>query len=116
MKTPFLTLLFTAFFITITAQETPQVGDQLMVNGPSNQFYNHVDFPQLNFLVKRGKIANYKSVKGNHVEISHVETDKNGTQYVTLKKKDGGKFFGYLNSVKANYNKSINSGELSVIQ
>ena len=35
------------------------------------------------------------------------------TIHVVLERKDGTKFFGYLKSVKANYNKSIEAGEIA---
>ena len=112
-------LLFTAclsvFTMALSAQDTPVIGDQLIVNSPTGQKYNHVKFPKLNFLVKKGKIANYKSVQGSEVVVSDIKTCNKGTKYVVLEKKDGSKFFGYLKTVKANYDASINSGELSVI-
>ena len=86
----------------VNAQTEPKVGDVLIVKQPSNQYYNHVDFPKLNILVKRGKIASYKS------------EFESGDTYVVLSKKDGSKFFGLKTKVKANYNKAIEAGELKI--
>lgn len=117
MKKFFLTLLFLSFYSLIYAQEKPEIGDELVINTPTGSKYNHIDFPKLNFLVKKGKPANYKNVYGNKVVIEEViNKDNNGNTYVVLKKKNGEKFFGYLSEVKANYNRSIRSGELSTVK
>ena len=98
----------------VNAQTEPKVGDVLIVKQPSNQYYNHVDFPKLNILVKRGKIASYKSEFESEVVIQDVKTKSNGDTYVVLSKKDGSKFFGLKTKVKANYNKAIEAGELKI--
>jgi hypothetical protein len=116
MKKLFFTLLFFGFTISMTAQDTPKVGDVLVINEPYAQTFNHVKFPKLNTLTKRGKVANYKSVYGDHVVISEVMTEDDGTTYVILKQKDGSKFFGIKTAVKANYTKAIEAKELSVIK
>lgn len=96
-------------------QNEPLVGDVLVINATSNTNYNHIDFPKLNVIVKKGGLATYKPVHGNHVVIKEVETNKDGNVNVVLEKKDGSKFFGFVKQVKADYNKSISSGELSIL-
>ena len=49
-------------------------------------------------------------------EIIFLNLDHSGGPDIILKKKDGTKFFGYLSKVKANYSKSIASGELSIVK
>ncbi|WP_299124578.1 hypothetical protein [uncultured Winogradskyella sp.] len=114
MKKIFLTLLFFGFCFMLSAQTTPKVGDELVVKEPTAQNYRYIKFPKLNILVKRGKIANYKSVYNATVVVDDVMTKADGSTYVTLKKKDGSKFFGLKSTVKANYNKAIESKELSL--
>ncbi|MDO5980723.1 hypothetical protein [Flavivirga spongiicola] len=110
-------IMFSLIFCFLTnAQNKPEIGDELVINAPSRTNYNHIDFPKLNFLVKRGKPANYKSVYGNKVVVKNIINDDNGNIYVILEKKNGKKFFGFLNKVKANYNKSLESKELTVIK
>lgn len=111
-------LLFLAFGVSFANnnplnQNNPQVGDVLVINASGSK-YNHIDFPKLNIIAKRGKVANYKSVHGNEVVVKEVINEANGNTYVILEKKDNTKFFGFLNEVKANYEKSLNSGEISV--
>lgn len=114
MKNLVFTLLFSVLCYTVSAQDQPKIGDELIIEAPHNQTYNYIKFPKLNILIKRGKLGNYKSVYGNNVVIDEVITKGDGSTYVILKKKDGTKFFNYLTKVKANYFKSIDSGELSI--
>ena len=94
-------------------QNEPIVGDILVINATSNTNYNHIDFPKLNVIVKKGGVANYKSVHGHHVVVTDVKTKNDGNVHVVLEKKDNTKFFGITKQVKADYNKAISSGELS---
>ncbi|PKQ46565.1 hypothetical protein [Confluentibacter flavum] len=95
-------------------QNEPQVGDVLVINTPSGSEYNHIFFPKLNMIAKRGRVANYKSVHGNHVVVKEVITKSNGNTYVILEKKDNTQFFGFVKKVRANYEKSLNAGEISI--
>lgn len=114
MKKLLLILCFFSIGFVVNAQTEPQVGDVLIVKEPSGQLYNHVSFPQLNILVKRGKIASYKSEFNSEVVVKDVKTKSNGQTYVVLQKKDGSKFFGIKSKVKANFNEAIASGELAL--
>jgi hypothetical protein len=89
----------------------PNVGDVLKINKPKNMSYKHIDFPKLNFIVKRGGLPNYNSVYRELVIVKKV-IDKNGDIHVVLERKDGKKFFGYLKQVTANYTESLDAGEL----
>lgn len=113
MKKIFFTLLFLGFCFVTSAQSEPKVGDELVINAQKGSSYNYIKFPKLNILNKRGKVANYKSVHGNTVVIEEIITDKKNNTYVILKKKDGSKFFGLNSTVKANYAKALESGEIS---
>ncbi|MBJ6369451.1 hypothetical protein [Snuella sedimenti] len=95
--------------------DKPKVGDVLVINATSNTKYNHISFPKLNTIVKRGGLANYKTVHGQKVIIKKVIDNNDGSTTVVLVSKDKTKFFGFLKSVKANYHKSVDSGELSKI-
>ena len=114
MKNLFLVALFFGCFSITFAQNEPKVGDALTIKEPSSQLYNHIDFPRLNILVKRGSLPNYKSVYNNDVVVEEVITKKDGSVDVVLKKKDGSKFFGFLPKVKANYSKALAANEIVV--
>jgi len=113
MKNAILTLFFLGLCFITSAQSQPNVGDELVIKEPSAVNYNYVKFPRLNVLAKKGKVANYKSVYGNTVVVKEIMTSEDGSTHVILEKKDGSKFFGYLKSVKANYTKSIEAGEIA---
>ncbi|REG87854.1 hypothetical protein [Winogradskyella sediminis] len=116
MKKLLFTLLCFTFFLTASANNEPKVGDVLTVKIPADQNFNHIEFPRANILIKRGVVTGYKSVNNETVVIDNIETKKNGSTVVTLKKKDGSKFFGILKNVKADYTKAIASGELLVVK
>ncbi|KAB1070346.1 hypothetical protein JJL45_11415 [Tamlana sp. s12] len=111
-------LLFLAFGFSFANTTNPisqdvQVGDELVINVQKADKFNHVDFPRLNFIVKRGGIGNYSSVDGEVVVVKNVTTNNQGNTQVTLERKNGKKFFGYLNAVDADLTKALNSGEIS---
>ncbi len=109
-------LFFFGLILTVNSQQQmtePAIGDVLVINAPNGSTYNHVFLPKLNFMVKRGKIASYKSIFETRVVIKDLET-KNGSTYAILQKESGKKFFGYLSKVRANYTKALSSGELSI--
>ena len=113
MKKLILTIIFIAPIYLSSAQEKPNVGDKLTINKPIGQTYKYITFPKKNFIIKRGKVGNYKSVIGKIVVIKDVLTNENDNTYVILKKQDGKKFFGFLSQVKANYEDAIATEELS---
>ncbi|AUS06818.1 hypothetical protein [Pseudotamlana carrageenivorans] len=111
-------LLFLAFGFSFANTTNPisqdvQVGDELVINVQKADKFNHVDFPRLNFIVKRGGLANYNSVDGKVVVVKNVTTNSQGNTQVTLEPKNGRKFFGFLNTVEADFTKALNSGEIS---
>jgi len=104
-----------AFDDQLKIENPPNIGDKLVINQPSQQSYNYIEFPRLNFIAKRNGIANYKSVFGARVIIKNVTTKNDGSIMVEIELENEKKFFGYLKNVKANYNKAIESGEMSVL-
>lgn|SRR5690606_31673660 len=94
-------------------QNDPKVGDVLIINSTSNSKYNHIDFPKLNTIAKRGNVANYKSVHGKRVVVKDVINNDNGNTKIVIENEDQTKFFGFIEHVEANYSKSLASGELS---
>ena len=95
------------------SQTEPKIGDVLMVNPTSNTKYNHVFFPKLNFIAKKGNLTTYKPIHGAKVVVKDI-VNRNGNTYVILEKKDGDKFFGFTTKVKANYKLALDSGELAL--
>ncbi len=121
MKTLSITFITFIAFSIITLgnnnsyiQVKPKVGDILVIKKNKGEKYNYIGFPRLNFLVKRGSVASYKSVYNLEVVVTEVLENKYGRIDVKLERADGKKFFNHKNWVIANYEKALSSGELHV--
>lgn len=90
----------------------PEVGDRLLIQSPENTTYTAVNMPKLNFVVKKGGVANYKSVQNILVEVVKISQNKEGENIVTLQRVDGAKILGLKKSVSANYDQALQIGEL----
>ncbi|MGB6151483.1 MAG: hypothetical protein WBG48_05780 [Pricia sp.] len=91
------------------------VGDIFEIGEPDANTYKHIDFPRANFIIKRGGIANYKSVHGEKVVVTSVKEKKDGKTQITLKRNDGGRFFGSHKFVAADIKHALESGELQAL-
>ncbi|TBW28978.1 hypothetical protein [Gramella sp. KN1008] len=104
------------FFISFSANAQNsfndiKVGETLIIQDSEQYQYSHIDFPRPNFIIKTGGIADYKKLVGTRVVVTRIETEGEETR-VSLKRKDGKKFFGSFALVSANLEKAITSGEL----
>ncbi len=111
-------LLFCALSIGTFAfaQENKQApiqeGTVLTIAKPSTAEYQHIHFPRKNFIIKRGAIADMKSVYGKEVEVVAYSYTDEGDTKVTLKRTDGKKFFRNFRTVDAHLEDALSSGEL----
>lgn len=119
MRRLVLAVFFMAATMTIYAQDAKsteiKVGDVLEIGRPDSPTYKHIDFPRANFIIKKGGIANYKSVEGNKVVVSAVKEKRDGTLQVKIKRTDGRRFFNSHAVVSADLKSALESGELSVL-
>ena len=90
----------------------PEIGDRLLIQSPENTTYTALNMPKLNFVVKKGGVANYKSVQNTLVEVVKISKNKKGESVVTLQRVDGAKILGLKKSVSANYDRALQLGEL----
>lgn len=90
------------------------VGDIMVIQEPAGGNYEHIHFPRKNFIIKRGGIADMKRVYGSKVVVSAIITKDNNNTQLTLKRRDGRKFFRYLPSVKADLENALQAGELKL--
>lgn len=97
--------------VTFPFQNEVQVGDVLVLGKASAQTYQHIHFPKTRFIMKKGGIANYKRLAGTQVIVTAVEKDESGTT-LTIKRKDGKKFFGVISSTKVHLEKGVESKEI----
>lgn len=98
----------------LQAQET-KIGDEFMIGTPTHHVFAHIRFPQKNFIIKRGGIADMKQVSGLAVIVEAISYDKNGNTMVRLIRKDKGKFFRSYGHVNARLDEAIQYGELKRI-
>ncbi|TVZ15775.1 hypothetical protein [Maribacter sp. MAR_2009_72] len=87
-------------------------GDVLIINKNHNMPFDHIDFPRANFIIKRGAIANFKSLNGMAVRVKSSHVNSKGDQMAKLVPLAGGKFFNRFTLVSANLSKAIESNEL----
>ncbi|MBT8236880.1 MAG: hypothetical protein KJO04_11850 [Bacteroidia bacterium] len=102
------------FIPTVQAQEVT-IGDEFIISSVQGTTYNHLIFPRKNFIIKRGGIANTKSVKNLHVIVQSISYDSDGNTLVELGRKDGGRFFRSYKQISARLEKALEAGELRSI-
>ncbi|TVZ16645.1 hypothetical protein [Maribacter sp. MAR_2009_72] len=112
-----ITALFSASMLTAqtnndNVQNSVKVGDVYEIGTPKVHKYQHIDFPRANFIIKKGGIANYKTVEGNTVVVTEVKETKDGNTQIKMKRTDGTRFFRTHPTVTANYSEALASGEL----
>lgn len=90
-------------------------GDIVMLGKPSASNYQYIDFPRKNIIIKRGAIADFKSLVGKTLVVKSIETDKDGETVATLTRKDGLNFFRFFPEVKSNISRAIASNELKTV-
>lgn len=100
--------------VFLHAQEDVKVGDVLEIGNPETRTYKHIEVPRANFIIKRGGIADYKTLKGEEVVVTAIKEKKDGTQEIKIKRTNGHRFFGSHPVIAANYKEALASGELRV--
>ncbi|WP_373517894.1 hypothetical protein [Pricia sp.] len=99
---------------TDAIQNEVEVGDVFEIGRLETNRFKHIEFSRANFIIKRGGIANYKSVAGSKVVVTSIKEKKDGTKQVAIQREDGGRFFGSHTTVAANFEDAVGSGELKV--
>lgn len=110
-----LTLLLSFFTGLIYAQNTDtniKIGDVFYIAEVDNNNYEHIDFPRSNFIIKKGGIPNYSSVKGENVEITSINEKKNGSLIATIKLTSRKSFFNSHKYLKVDIENAIKNKEL----
>jgi len=117
MRNIIFCILFVLSVTFIQGQHKQQLNIQkgvvLTIEEPSASDYMHVHFPRKNFIIKRGGIADMKTVLGKKVEIIDYSYTADGRTEVTLKRVDGKKFFRKFPTIKADLEDALSTGELS---
>lgn len=111
-------VFFLFILLTLTASNAQSTnysikkGDLLVVLKPTNNNYKHIDFPRKNIIIKRGEIADFKSLIGLKLIVLDITYSKNNNPIATLQREDGKPFFRFYKTVKADLNKAIKHKEL----
>lgn len=112
-----LFLLITTFSLGhVSAQQNDgldvKIGDKFVISEPSSHEYQHIDVPRKNFIIKRGGIADMKSILNAVVVVTDVSDDQDPT--ITFERANGMKFFRNYRNLTANLQGALNSKELLV--
>lgn len=104
---------------TVNAQntcDTPQLkeGDVIKISSPTRATYSHINFPKSNFIIKRGGIANHKSLINKEVEVTQVKMENGCISQIEVKLKDGKKFFNVISEVSVDLKDALASGEVTL--
>ncbi len=115
MKKGLLVVIFALFTVHVTSQVSfnydVKVGDVFYIGNPAASEYQYLETPRANFIIKKGGIADFKTLLDEKVVVTAMGT-KRGKTHVTLKRKDGKKFFGSHSTIKAYLSEAISSKEL----
>ncbi len=97
--------------------ETPQLkeGDVIKIASPSHATYSHINFPKSNFIIKRGGIANHKSLINKEIEVTEVKMENGCIAQIEVKLKDGKKFFNVVREVSIDLKDALASGEIEML-
>ena len=114
-KSVFLVLFMSLFFTSVKAQDynsKVKVDDVFLIGKVDNDNYKHIDFPNANFIIKKGGIANYKNVVGEKVKITSIKEKKDGTKIATIELASGKKFFNSHKYIKVDIESALEHKEL----
>ncbi|MAS71544.1 MULTISPECIES: hypothetical protein [unclassified Leeuwenhoekiella] len=94
--------------------ETPQLktGDVIKIASPTHATYSHINFPKSNFIIKRGGIANPKSLINKEVEVTQVKMENGCVAEIEVKLKDGKKFFNVVREVSIDVEAALEAKEI----
>ncbi len=116
MKSYLLPFAFALYTLGLFAQSEAttvavSIGDVYKIGPSETATYKHLDIPKPNIIRKRGGLPNQKDIQGLVVEVTGFK-EKDGTTEVTIKPKDGTRFFGSHKWIKADLNAALAAGEL----
>jgi len=91
-----------------------KVGDVIEIGTPSTSKYKYIKFPRANFIIKRNGVADYKSALGEEVVVTDVETIDDGNTRISVKRKDGRRFFNTVSNVSISLEKALEANEIKI--
>ncbi|XLS29470.1 dihydroorotase [Flavobacteriaceae bacterium M23B6Z8] len=115
LRNSFIAIFSMLMFVglhTSYSQQSAKTGDTYVIKAVDNGDYQFINFPKKNFIIKRGGIANMKSVAGVEVKVLYSALNNNGVEVATIERTDGRTFFGAFRTVTVALKDAVNSGEL----
>ncbi len=91
-----------------------EIDQHYVIQSVENDNYRYINFPNSNIIIKRGGIADFKTVQNLTVKIKKIKIEKNGKQLVVLERVDGKKFFNKFSVVTADLKSALDIGELAM--
>ncbi|WP_100612756.1 hypothetical protein [Confluentibacter lentus] len=90
-------------------------GDVIEIGNPSNTKYKYIKLPRANFVITRNGVANYKAALGKEVVVTEVKAIKDGHTRITVKRKDGKKFFNTTPTISISLEKALAVNEIKLL-
>nr|WP_299339004.1 hypothetical protein [Allomuricauda sp.] len=87
-----------------------KIGDKFVISEPSSHEYQHIDVPRKNFIIKRGGIADMKSILNAVVVVTDIAGDQ--SPIITFERANGMKFFRNYKTLTADLQGALDSNEL----
>jgi hypothetical protein len=117
MKTTLLSFIIAFCTLGMVAQSETNtvevtIGDSYIIGPSETASYQHIEIPRFNIIMKRGGFPNPSELKGRMVEVTAIKEKKDNTTVVTIKMKDGTRFFGSHRTLKAHLKAAVAAGEL----
>ncbi len=113
---PYLIIFLVLFSLQWTqAQQdskNAETGEILIIGSYDGMDYDHLHFPKLNFILKRGGIGNWSNLRGTKVVVKEKYQNSSGETFAILEPADGRRFFKVFSSVTASYEQALANGEL----
>ena len=112
---------FLAFFVTVfmysqSSSSNFKSGDVFLIGNANYNNYKHINFPNANFIIKKGGIVNYKNIKGEKVVITSIKQKNSGKHVATIKLVEPRKFFNSHKYITVDIDEAIKNNELLTVE
>ncbi|RRO16798.1 dihydroorotase [Flavobacteriaceae bacterium 14752] len=87
-------------------------GEVFTIAEVSDNNYEYINFPKPNFIIKKGGIPDFKTLKGKKVEIASIKKNKVGTLIANIRLTSRASFFNSHKYVEVSIEDAIKNGEL----
>lgn len=117
MRSLFIMAFFMGLFSGgLYAQDTQiEEGAIFMIEDVENDNYEHINFPEFNFIIKQGGVPHYAKVRGQEVVITSIKERKDGSQVATIKLTSEKFFFNSHKYVTVDIGAAIAANELRAL-